>query len=111
ERIAPTRRDEPLSRHTTIGIGGPADAFVSVEGTPQMVQVLSLCHESGTPVFMLGSGSNIVVGDRGMRGVTLEETAGALERVDGAISYERPFFRADAGASFAATARKLAFAG
>jgi UDP-N-acetylmuramate dehydrogenase len=108
ERVATVKRDEPLSRHTTIGIGGPADAFVTVETAPQMIDVLTLARDAGEPVFVLGSGSNIVVGDRGIRGITIDDKAGALERLNGD---DRPAFRAEAGASFAATARQLAFGG
>ncbi len=75
---APTRLDEPLSRHTTIGIGGPADAYVVPETTPQVVEVLRLCSGASVPVFMLGSGSNIVVGDLGIRGVVLDNHAQQL---------------------------------
>jgi UDP-N-acetylmuramate dehydrogenase len=75
ESIAPTRADEPLSRHTTIGIGGPADAYVVPETTPQVVEVLRVCAAASVPVFVLGSGSNIVVGDRGIRGVVLDNHA------------------------------------
>ncbi|HLF71119.1 MAG TPA: UDP-N-acetylmuramate dehydrogenase [Dehalococcoidia bacterium] len=120
ERVAAVKRDEPLSRHTTIGIGGPADAFVTVETAPQMIDVLTLARDAGEPVFVLGSGSNIVVGDRGIRGITIDNKAQTLTpmlhpsgwsaetQTNGA---ERPVFRAEAGASFAATARQLAFAG
>ncbi len=75
EAIAPTKRDEALSRHTTIGIGGPADVFVSPESASQMSEVLTAAHEAGVPVFVLGSGSNIVIGDRGIRGVVIDNKA------------------------------------
>ncbi|HEX5478355.1 MAG TPA: UDP-N-acetylmuramate dehydrogenase [Dehalococcoidia bacterium] len=78
EAAAPTRLHEPLSRHTTIGIGGPADAYVMPETTPQMVEVLRLCAEASVPVFVLGSGSNIVIGDHGIRGVVLDNRAQQL---------------------------------
>ena len=76
--VAPTKRDEPLSRHTTIGIGGPADAFVAPTSAAQMRDVLALAHQAGVPVFVLGSGSNIVIGDRGIRGITIDNRASNL---------------------------------
>jgi UDP-N-acetylmuramate dehydrogenase len=79
EDVAPTRRDEPLSRHTTIGIGGPADAYVSPASSEQLRRVLCLAHEAGAPVFILGSGSNIVVGDAGIRGITIENRTQSLD--------------------------------
>lgn len=128
EAIAPARRDEPLSRHTTIGIGGPADVYVTPESTSQIVEVLRASHEEDLPVFMLGSGSNIVIGDRGIRGVTIESKAQSLSEPrtfrsvnndppaagsnpQSPASTERFLFRADAGCSFAAVSRQLSFAG
>jgi len=122
DKIAPVRPQEPLSRHTTIGIGGPADAYVVAATSDQLAAVLSLCRAAGAPVFILGSGSNIVVGDRGIRGVTIENRAASLSWLreeDGALtSFETPaaasvkrILRADSGCSFAALARQLAFAG
>jgi len=112
EEVAAVRRDEPLSRHTTIGIGGPADAYVSVENAAQLSGTLRLCAEAGAPVFILGSGSNIVVGDKGMRGVTIENRAHALsEPARLAGDRETYFLRAEAGCSFAAISRQLAFGG
>ena len=114
ERVANTRSGEPLARHTTIGIGGPADVFVTVETAAQLRDVLRLASEAGVPVFMLGSGSNIVVGDRGIRGVVIENNAGQIdpEVVKPPLEdAERYVFRVDSGASFAGVARQMAFAG
>jgi UDP-N-acetylmuramate dehydrogenase len=129
EAIAPTKRDEPLSRHTTIGIGGPADAFVAPASTAQMRDVLDLAHEEGVAVFVLGSGSNIVIGDRGIRGITIDNRATELsgpfpckqteaqtsppeQTADtSARSVERVSWRAEAGCSFAGVSRQLSFAG
>ena len=117
EKVAPVREDEPLSRHTTIGVGGPADAYVVADTKAQLAGVLRLCRESRTAVFMLGSGSNIVVGDRGIRGVTIENRAASLSepqlmpRASASGGGERCLVRAESGCSFAAVARQLAFAG
>jgi UDP-N-acetylmuramate dehydrogenase len=113
-RIAETRADEPLSRHTTIGIGGPADAYAVAETSAQLSDLLRLCCASGAPAFVLGSGSNIVVGDRGIRGLVISNKAAAQEGpspVDAQDGAERFRVRIDAGASFAQVARHLAFAG
>jgi UDP-N-acetylmuramate dehydrogenase len=107
---AAVREDEPLSRHTTIGIGGPADAYVIARSASELGDVLEVCWDQGVPVFVLGSGSNIVVGDHGMRGVTIENRAQGLSKEsigDGG----RYLFRAETGCSFAGVARQLAFAG
>jgi UDP-N-acetylmuramate dehydrogenase len=129
EAIAPTRRDEPLSRHTTIGIGGPVDAFVSPESAGQMRDVLALAHDEGVPVFVLGSGSNIVVGDRGIRGITIDNRATQLigpfeckqteaqrrtveqAAETSALLVQGTCWRAESGCSFAGVSRQLSFAG
>jgi UDP-N-acetylmuramate dehydrogenase len=117
EAVAPTRPDEPLSRHTTIGIGGPADAYVTAHDARQLSDALRVAHIAGAPVFMLGSGSNIVVGDRGLRGVVIENKASAvtppvsMPRGSARGTPARYDFRIESGASFAAVARQFAFAG
>jgi UDP-N-acetylmuramate dehydrogenase len=104
--LGPVREEEPLARHTTFGIGGPADAYL-VAGSPEaLAQALALCHRYQTPFFVLGSGSNILVGDLGIRGVTIENRATQVEgpRPDG----DGALLQAASGASLAALARSLA---
>jgi UDP-N-acetylmuramate dehydrogenase len=74
---APVYYDEPMSLHTTFKVGGPADAFVRPEGdgTPEYAALLlGLARDAGIPVFILGGGANIVVADRGIRGIVLDMT-------------------------------------
>jgi UDP-N-acetylmuramate dehydrogenase len=109
---ASVRPGEPLSRHTTIGIGGPADAYVTVESAGQLSEVVRLATREGVPFFVLGSGSNIVVGDRGIRGIVIDNKAQATAGPEPHGQGEQRFIvRAESGANFAATARHLAFAG
>jgi UDP-N-acetylenolpyruvoylglucosamine reductase len=65
--------------------------------------VLSLAHSVGVPVFILGSGSNIVVGDGGIRGLTIENKASGQIAPGGPMGRDgdRYLARAEAGASFA----------
>jgi UDP-N-acetylmuramate dehydrogenase len=115
--VAEARPDEALSRHTTIGIGGPADAYAVADNETQLSELLRLAHESAMSVFVLGSGSNIVVGDKGIRGLVIENKANAtttpalMSATDGGDGSERYLVRAYAGASFALLARHLAFDG
>jgi UDP-N-acetylmuramate dehydrogenase len=80
------RFDEPLAPHTSWKIGGPADAFATVETSVELAQVLSLIFKRKLPWFVLGSGSNLLVGDGGIRGIVLrlagEFTAIAVEPQD-----------------------------
>jgi UDP-N-acetylmuramate dehydrogenase len=104
--IAPVRRDEPLARHTTFGIGGPADVYVTVRSADELARVAVSAWAADAPVFVLGSGSNILVGDGGIRGVVIDNQAKAL-----AGPSERNgewTVRVESGASFAALARQLA---
>ena len=62
---------EPMARHTTFQIGGPADVVISPH-TPQAVErVLDICAIAGVPVVVVGNGSDILVGDRGIRGAVV----------------------------------------
>ncbi len=64
-------RDEPLSRHTSFRIGGPADVYVRPDTVDELRFVLRTARECGLPVLALGGGSNIVVRDGGVRGVVI----------------------------------------
>lgn len=109
ERIAPVREGEPLARHTTFGIGGPADLYLSVHTVDQLVAAFVTARRHGLPVFVLGSGSNILVGDGGVRGVVIENNAKAVSEPAPVGGKARVV--AESGASFAATARRLCRAG
>lgn len=65
-------RDEPMSRHTTFRVGGPADLFVTPGEKGQVQKALSAVREAGIPFYIVGNGSNLLVGDRGFRGVILQ---------------------------------------
>lgn len=64
--------DEPMSRHTTFRIGGPADIFAMPENFQQVGEVLKLCKKEQLPFFILGNGSNLLVSDGGYRGVIIQ---------------------------------------
>jgi UDP-N-acetylmuramate dehydrogenase len=69
------RYDEPMSRHTTFKAGGNADAWVRPEKgifPSYAAKLLEAAKEEGIPVFVLGGGANIVVGDSGLRGIVLD---------------------------------------
>ena len=66
------RTGEPMEKHTTFRIGGPADLFVRPESAEQCVNVLRICREAEVPFFVLGNGSNLLVSDAGYRGVILQ---------------------------------------
>ena len=63
--------DEPMSRHTTYGIGGPADVFVMPTTEEQLMAILRKADEENIPVTVIGGGSNTLVSDKGIRGITI----------------------------------------
>lgn len=77
-------RNEPMSRHTSLKVGGPADYFVRVASEDDLRGAVLVARQHELPVFMLGGGTNLLVSDRGMRGVVLEN-AWSEASVDGDV--------------------------
>lgn len=75
------KRDEPMKKHTTFRIGGPADFFVTPEDESQFLAAVMACRQEGVPYYILGNGSNLLVSDKGYRG-TVIETEKALCRLE-----------------------------
>jgi UDP-N-acetylenolpyruvoylglucosamine reductase len=65
------RRDEPLAKHTTLRVGGPADVFVEPANEKDLSAILKFCGERELKFFVLGRGSNLLVCDGGFRGVVI----------------------------------------
>lgn len=63
--------DEPMALHTTFKIGGCADVFVTPNNIGELAFVLDVCQKADVPCFVLGNGSNLLVRDGGIRGVTV----------------------------------------
>lgn len=64
--------NEPLSAHTTYQIGGPADLFVVAESEEQLIAAIHATRAREVPLFLLGGGSNVLVSDRGIRGLVIQ---------------------------------------
>ncbi len=62
---------EELKKHTSLGIGGPADFFVMPSGPEDLVKLLNLVEEGGFPSRILGGGTNLLVADEGVRGIVI----------------------------------------
>ncbi len=75
-------RRAPLAPLTTFRIGGPADLLVRVSTADEMVVALQVVREAGVPHVLLGAGANILVGDRGVRGVVIRSEIDGIEWVD-----------------------------
>jgi len=72
ERLVPVRRNEPLARHTTMSIGGPAEAYVEAHDCDRLAAVAGLAQRAGAGLFLLGGGSNLLVSDEGLAGLVVE---------------------------------------
>jgi len=107
--------DEPLAPHTSWKIGGPADAFAAVESAAELAAVLALAFKRRLPWFVLGSGSNLLVGDGGVRGIVLrlggEFAAIAIDPATGDGLPGDVVVRAGASASMARLCTEAASAG
>ena len=78
---AHVRVDEPMSAHTTFAVGGPADLYVEPQTTAELIHVIHACREADAPYFLLGLGSDLLVGDGGFRGVMVACPEG-LSRIE-----------------------------
>jgi len=72
--------NEPMSKHTSFRIGGPADVFIIAEDINELRRIFSAAKRSGLPLYIAGSGTNILVGDKGIRGVVVK-AGKALDQV------------------------------
>ena len=90
--------NEPMSRHTTFRVGGPADVLVTPEAG-KLAAVTGACREAGEPYYIVGNGSNLLVGDGGIRGVVILTRDGMDE-----ISADGVRITAGAGALLSRTA-------
>lgn len=101
--------DEPMKRHTTFRIGGPADFFLLPSTVDEVRGILEICREEELPYFILGNGSNLLVSDKGYRGVIIQ-----LYRNFSSISVEGNEICASSGAllsQIAAAARNASLTG
>lgn len=103
------RVNEPMDRHTTFRIGGPADYFLLPSSAEEVRGIIKICKEKELPYFILGNGSNLLVSDKGYRGVVIQ-----LYRNYGEITVEKTTIRANAGAllsQIAAAAKNASLTG
>ena len=76
------KRDEPLAQYTTFKIGGPADLYYNATSTEDLAGAVSAARELGIEYFVLGLGANILIGDRGFRGLVIRNTSSHLKFFD-----------------------------
>ncbi len=91
---------EPMAAHTTFKVGGPADCLIELENAGQLARIQHYLGQCGIPYTVMGKGSNILVRDRGYRGVVLQ-----MGRYMSRIQVEGNHMSAQAGAQLAQVAR------
>ena len=76
------KRDEPLASYTTFRIGGPADLLYNATTADDLAIAVQAARRLGIPYFVLGLGANILIGDRGFRGLVIRNTSDRYEFTD-----------------------------
>jgi UDP-N-acetylmuramate dehydrogenase len=94
----------PLAPYTSARIGGPAEFLVSASSADELAEIVTLLWEQGLPYRILGGGSNVLVGDQGVRGVTVLNRAKAVAFEAG----PQPKVRAESGVVFSNLANRAA---
>lgn len=93
--------DEPMSRHTTFRVGGPADFFVTPKAKEEVRDVIRICKEAGMLYYIIGNGSNLLVSDAGYRGVIVQ-----IYKEMNEVKVEGDLVKAQAGALLSGIAAK-----
>lgn len=70
---------EPMKKHTTFKIGGPAECLIKIDTTEDLKEILEFANRNNIPLTIIGNGSNLLVLDKGIRGITLMIK---LEKID-----------------------------
>ena len=76
------RLSEPLAKHTTLRVGGPAQFWVEPRTEEAMAKVICFCRRENLPLFVIGRGSNLLVREGGIRGVVVHPSGGEFDRVE-----------------------------
>jgi hypothetical protein len=78
-------RSEPMSRHTTLRIGGPADLFIEATSADDLRDIVLLARRDQVRYFILGAGSNLLVSDAGIRGLVILNKARQIKFQDSSL--------------------------
>ncbi len=104
------RRAEPMARHTSFHIGGPAEYYLRADTIAILEQAVSAAWAEGIPCTIFSGGSNVLVADAGIKGLVIENRCKAY-RIESQADDESAVLMVESGASLAALAGELARAG
>lgn len=96
--------DEPMAKHTSFKIGGPADVFIKVDNIEELKEILKLSKENKIPLTIIGNGSNILVTDKGIRGITAKLN---LKDIEIKNENNKQIIKVEAGVPVGLLAQKL----
>lgn len=97
------KENELLAKYTTFKIGGPADLFYEAKTTDELTQAITAARKLQVPVFILGGGSNILIGDKGIRGLVIKNMTGGITiramkgRIEAGIPIGTSYVEVDTG--------------
>ena len=96
--------NEPMSKHTSFKIGGPADVFIKVDNIEELKEILDLSKKNQIPLTIIGNGSNLLVTDKGIRGITAKLN---LKDIEIKNENNKQIIKVEAGVPVGLLAQKL----
>lgn len=96
--------DEPMAKHTSFKIGGPADVFIKVDNIEELKEILDLSKKNQIPLTIIGNGSNLLVTDKGIRGITAKLN---LKDIEIKKENNKQIIKVEAGVPVGLLAQKL----
>lgn len=96
--------DEPMVKHTSFKIGGPADVFIKVDNIEELKEILDLSKKNQIPLTIIGNGSNLLVTDKGIRGITAKLN---LKDIEIKNENNKQIIKVEAGVPVGLLAQKL----
>ena len=100
------RRNESMKKHTSFKVGGPADLFARPASLEQLEKILCLAEQQKLPITLMGSGTNLLVKDRGIRGLVISMTALKYPTVITPLKQNKYRIRVSAGTLLASLYRE-----
>lgn len=96
--------NEPMAKHTSFKIGGPADVFIKVDNIEELKETLDLSKQNQIPLTIIGNGSNLLVTDKGIRGITAKLN---LKDIEIKNENNKQIIKVEAGVPVGLLAQKL----
>jgi len=78
-KLSSLTKNEPLKNHTTFQIGGPAEYFFEAKTTDQLLQAVKLAEKLKLAYIILGSGSNVLISDKGIKGLVIKNSTSQIK--------------------------------